>query len=224
MTDRDEVRSRRSGDLARRLHWRWKYFLIGAVAGVGMLLTPPALGIGGDVFTFRDAAPERPNLAPDRAERVVAIKTRGGKHVAVWRGPSQRGRACIFLHVTADPQNAQVGAPNGGGMCAVGPMRAPAEPIEATVTWFPEGETVLAVVDGRVAPAKGIARVTLETSAGTRPLAFRRGHFLGELPAGTANSMGELAPGPLYVIGLSSSGSEVARLDLRLVVGTGTPD
>jgi hypothetical protein len=198
------------------------------VVVVVTVIAPSAFGVAYTSLGLQNDAAERPNLVPAQAQRLVSIETRGGQHVALWKGLSRQGWRCVFLHITNIPATNAIAAPaspNGGGQCAFGPARVQAQPIQATISWAQQTDGVLALVDGRVSPGRGISRVELETpSGGATALPLQGGYFLGELPAGAATAVGALAAEPLFVVSYNGAGSEVARLDLHELVSNGSPE
>lgn len=223
--DRRTARHRAWHPLAAKR--RSLYVFGSAIVVAVMLVAPAAFGVVGASLGLRNE-PERPNLVPAQAQRLLSIETRAGQHVALWKGLSQKGRQCVFLHVTNGPAAnvaAAPASPNGGGLCAVGPARVQTQPIQVTISWAQQNDDVLALVNGRVAPALGISRVELEAaSRGATALPLRGAHFLGELPAGAAPAVGALAAEPLFVVAYNRAGAEIARLDLQELVAAGSPN
>jgi hypothetical protein len=195
------------------------YALIGAMVGGIAVLATPAFGIGERLARLVDRDPGFPAIVTDELRKGPSVAIAGGKEAALWTGPTTDGGLCVFLHTSDSAAAAPPTVPNGGGSCTIGPPRPQPMALRAGISWSSMDGRVIALLDGHVAPDRGITSVQVHTASGTQSLPLRDGYFLAEL---TAEAIGELA-GPHEVVAYDRAGNEVARVDLQQLITQTSP-
>jgi hypothetical protein len=142
-----------------------------------------------------------------------------GDRIALWRMPQPDGSVCVFMALASSaPTGPDSLGPNraSGGFCSLsGTMRAPGNPIGVSLNSSLQSNGYTWLIYGMVSSGSGIEKLGLRSAAGTVPLAYDNGWFLGQL-ARTSTASDKLAPGgPYFIVGSDSGGTTVAQVDLQ---------
>ena len=149
-----------------------------------------------------------------------------GDTIALWRLPQPDGSVCVYQALASPRPTAPLtDAPNpalGGGFCSLSDGGEPqvGKPIRVVTLEGGRPPAGLGwVIDGTVSSDSGIARLEIQSDAGSFPLGYSHGWFLGQLPGSSSTSdlpRRDLAQrGQYVVVGYDSKGKAVERLDLR---------
>lgn len=137
-----------------------------------------------------------------KARLAVSAPAPGGRVARVWVAPSASGGECAF--VTLDPagSGARPTQMTRGGVCT-----AAGERFRGRLEWaVSDGDPP--IIDGRVGPAAGAARVELRWHGGARRLAYRNDFFVAAVPSLASPPFRRL---PFDVVALDAAGTVVAR-------------
>jgi hypothetical protein len=198
---------------------RARYAAAAALLMGSMVLAATALG--GSGIAFFGPPDDAPSV---EAQLGMAVSTTmpNGHAAALWVAPTTEGGRCAVLAVGADASTvAPSPEANSGGWCERPPI-APQPPIAATINWLnPAGGHFEVALAGEISAAD-ITEIELQSPSGDEALPLEDGLFVGALP--TSDAAGELPQGGPYVlVGRDEHGSEVARLDLALLLERARP-
>lgn len=197
----------------------------GGVVGVGCVWLGPAPGSRGSgdgwgaLGLGRDASCDQHVPLPlvvevAKARKLVELTLtdkygiyQGGDTIALWKAPSTDGQTCFFM----SPAGEQPTVPEGQRCSRPAAWPAPGPFTVATGSSL-EGDRYTNMTTGFVDPKSGIVRVALESSAGSKDVAFAGGAFIAELPSSPRAGKGPgLIPGaPYTLVGYDANGVRVA--------------
>jgi hypothetical protein len=176
--------------------------------------------------------PVRPSVDLAHARRLFAVTLRqdysiwkAGETVSVLTAPDSRGVTCGLVAGSAAPAP---GSPFDliGGTCA-GHSTQPLDVGLGATLVHDGGSAVYAWdVGGAIRPGLDVARLELQSDAGSTPIASGGGYFFGQLPATTPGPrVGNvpLPPGRWVLVAYDAGGREVARVDLNELERRATP-
>jgi hypothetical protein len=146
-----------------------------------------------------------------------------GDRIAIWQMSQPDGRICDLIALASPKPTAQGTAgsnPGGGSSCAMPRAESQKESLPIRVileaSRLPGGSYTW-LISGAVSSESDVARLEVRTPAGSVPLAYGHGAFLGQLP--TSISTRELPDsGPYVIVGYNGEGTAVAHFDLQHMV------
>lgn len=190
------------------------------IVGAALVAAPRVWGNG---LAFFGRSGSAPTIEPGQLRPVVATRLARGEPAVAWVAPTTDGGRCVVLAVGLDASTtAPSPTANSGGWCERPPIPLQSAPIATTINWLnPDRGRFEVALAGELSAASGIARLELDSPAGSAVLPLAEGLFVGSLPPAAA---GELPPGGPYVlVGFDEVGSEVARLDLGALLEQAQP-
>ncbi len=158
---------------------------------------------------------------------------KAGDRIALWHLPQPDGSTCV-LTALASPKPTAPAAPGtddpndpnpvGGGSCGnPGGQGPPGKPMTLQLeTGIDSGLYYNYLISGSVSSGSDIARLEIRSDAGSLPLAFSHGWFLGQLPPSSYEA--SLPQRGQYVlVGYDSQGQAIERRDLRQALTSSAP-
>jgi hypothetical protein len=138
---------------------------------------------------------------------------KAGDTIAFWQAPSTDGQTCFILSL-ADVRPAA----NTPADCRKPGQRwSASHPIDArSSAGLVNGDHYANMATGFVDPRSGIVRISLESSAGAKDVAFGGGAFIAELPNSpkVGKGPGPVPGGPYTLVGYDASGARVSAVTI----------
>jgi len=217
-----------SGRLAEWIGLRMRSRSVLVPALVVVVLSIAAAATAGARWWSGPATPIDTTKATKLVEYTLITSTGvyiKGYTIALWRMPQPDGSICVFTALASPkPTAPETDGPNpalGSGFCSMS-ITEPQVGKTIRVVSLSGGKPPAGlgwVIEGIVSSDSGIARLEIQSDAGSFPLAFSHGWFLGQLPGSSSTSdlpRRDLAQrGQYVVVGYDSKGKAVERLDLR---------
>jgi hypothetical protein len=180
--------------------------------------------------------PNPPTIDVSRAEKLFDVTLsadyslwKAGTTITVSRAPASDGTVCMVVTGQRSQPGNHFGMSLAGGGCdrpdAAWP--APSQPLDATLgaqlTHVDGTAAYVWVALGRIDPGSGIARIELDSPAGTFTVPEGGGYFFVQLP-GTSTTANELpGSGPTTLVGYNAAGEKVATTDLTRLQQQASP-
>ena len=142
-----------------------------------------------------------------------------GDRIALWRLPQPDGSTCVQTAL-ASPKPTTA-SDLGAGSCGMSHVVPTGKPMSINLEASLSGGGYNRLITGTVSSGSDIARMEIRSDAGTLPLAYSHGWFLGQLPPSSSWNLPQ--PGQYVVVGYDSQGKAVERRDVRQALTNSAP-
>ncbi len=136
---------------------------------------------------------------------------KAGDTIAFWQAPSTDGQTCFMLGLAGERPAADTPA----DCRAPGQRWSASRPIDGgSSSALVNGDHYANMATGFVDPKSSIVRISLESPAGSKDVAFADGAYIAELPNSprAGRGPGAIPGGPYTIVGYDASGTRVAAV------------